>query len=419
MEKKELELYIHIPFCVKKCDYCDFLSFSADEQTQRSYVAALQKELVFYGAKYKGRRITTIFIGGGTPSWLREESMQAVMETVYQNFAVDGDAEITIECNPGTVTEHKFEVYRKIGINRLSIGLQSAHNDELKILGRIHTYEQFLKTYDMARKHGFTNINIDLMSSLPGQTPDIFCDSLHRVLQLKPEHISAYSLIIEKGTPFYELYKFDAVRQEAGMQTESLPTEEEEYQTTKMTQHILKEAGYHWYEVSNFAKPGYECRHNIGYWKRVDYLGVGLGASSLIDNVRYSNTRDLYTYLSECENIHDCYMQYPLTEGVTGSAVYSADGTHLLVPAVNLHAAAEQTTRNEQMEEFMFLGLRMRDGFYREEFTQAFGIPIEAVYGDALNHLQQEELLLKREGRIYLTDKGMDLNNYVVAQFML
>lgn len=382
-----MELYIHIPFCVKKCDYCDFLSFAADEQTQRAYVAALQKELVFYGAKYKGCRITTIFIGGGTPSWLREESMQAVMEAVYENFAVDRDAEITIECNPGTVTEHKFEVYRKIGINRLSIGLQSAHNDELKILGRIHTYEQFLKTYDMARKHGFTNINIDLMSSLPGQTPEIFCDSLHRVLQLKPEHISAYSLIIEKGTPFYDLYKFDAVRQEAGMQTESLPTEEEEYQTTKMTQHILKEAGYHWYEVSNFAKPGYECRHNIGYWKRVDYLGVGLGASSLIDNVRYSNTRDLYTYLS--------------------------------VPADSLHETAAQITRNEQMEEFMFLGLRMRDGFYRDEFTQAFGIPIEAVYGDALNHLQQEELLLKREGRIYLTDKGMDLNNYVVAQFML
>lgn len=382
-----MELYIHIPFCVKKCDYCDFLSFSADEQTQRSYVAALQKELVFYGAKYKGRRITTIFIGGGTPSWLKEDYMQAIMETVYHYFSVEQDAEITIECNPGTVTEHKFEVYRRIGINRLSIGLQSVHNEELKILGRIHTFEQFLKTYDMARKHGFSNINIDLMSSLPGQTPEIFCDSLYQVLKLKPEHISAYSLIIEKGTPFYELYRFDAVRQEAGMQTESLPTEEEEYQTTKMTQHILKEAGYHWYEVSNFAKPGYECRHNIGYWKRVDYLGVGLGASSLIDNVRYSNTRDLYTYLS--------------------------------VPADSLHETAEQITRNGQMEEFMFLGLRMRDGFYRDEFTQAFGIPIEAVYGDALNHLQQEELLLKREGRIYLTDKGMDLNNYVVAQFML
>lgn len=382
-----MELYIHIPFCVKKCDYCDFLSFAADEQTQKSYVAALQKELAFYGAKYKDRRITTIFIGGGTPSWLKEDYMQAIMETVYHYFSVEQDAEITIECNPGTITEHKFEVYRRIGINRLSIGLQSVHNEELKILGRIHTFEQFLKTYDMARKHGFSNINIDLMSSLPGQTREIFCDSLYQVLKLKPEHISVYSLIIEKGTPFYELYRFDAVRQAAGMQTESLPTEEEEYQTTKMTQHILKEAGYHWYEISNFAKPGYECRHNIGYWKRVDYLGVGLGASSLIDNVRYSNTRDLYTYLS--------------------------------VPADSLHETAAQITRNEQMEEFMFLGLRMRDGFYRDEFTQAFGIPIEAVYGDALNHLQQEELLLKREGRIYLTDKGMDLNNYVVAQFML
>lgn len=382
-----MELYIHIPFCVKKCDYCDFLSFAADEQTQKSYVAALQKELAFYGVKYKDRRITTIFIGGGTPSWLKEDYMQAIMETVYHYFSVEQDAEITIECNPGTITEHKFEVYRRIGINRLSIGLQSVHNEELKILGRIHTFEQFLKTYDMARKHGFSNINIDLMSSLPGQTPEIFCDSLYQVLKLKPEHISVYSLIIEKGTPFYELYRFDAVRQAAGMQTESLPTEEEEYQTTKMTQHILKEAGYHWYEISNFAKPGYECRHNIGYWKRVDYLGVGLGASSLIDNVRYSNTRDLYTYLS--------------------------------VPADSLHETAAQITRNEQMEEFMFLGLRMRDGFYRDEFTQAFGIPIEAVYGDALNHLQQEELLLKREGRIYLTDKGMDLNNYVVAQFML
>ena len=382
-----MELYIHIPFCVKKCDYCDFLSFAADEQTQKSYVAALQKEIAFYGAKYKDRRITTIFIGGGTPSWLKEDYMQAIMETVYHYFSVEQDAEITIECNPGTITEHKFEVYRRIGINRLSIGLQSVHNEELKILGRIHTFEQFLKTYDMARKHGFSNINIDLRSSLPGQTPEIFCDSLYQVLKLKPEHISVYSLIIEKGTPFYELYRFDAVRQAAGMQTESLPTEEEEYQTTKMTQHILKEAGYHWYEISNFAKPGYECRHNIGYWKRVDYLGVGLGASSLIDNVRYSNTRDLYTYLS--------------------------------VPADSLHETAAQITRNEQMEEFMFLGLRMRDGFYRDEFTQAFGIPIEAVYGDALNHLQQEELLLKREGRIYLTDKGMDLNNYVVAQFML
>ena len=416
---RPLELYIHIPFCVKKCRYCDFLSAPATPEARQEYVMGLCQKIRSYYDLAGMYHVSSIFIGGGTPSILETQQMRSIFDAIRATFPIDSDAEITVEVNPGTVDKLKLMAYRNVGINRLSIGLQSVHNEELKILGRIHTFEQFLKTYDMARKHGFSNINIDLMSSLPGQTPEIFCDSLYQVLKLKPEHISAYSLIIEKGTPFYELYRFDAVRQEAGMQTESLPTEEEEYQTTKMTQHILKEAGYHWYEVSNFAKPGYECRHNIGYWKRVDYLGVGLGASSLIDNVRYSNTRDLYTYLSECENIHDCYMQYPLKEGVTGSAVYSADGTHILVPAVNLHAAAEQTTRNGQMEEFMFLGLRMRDGFYREEFTQAFGIPIEAVYGDALNHLQQEELLLKREGRIYLTDKGMDLNNYVVAQFML
>ena len=165
-----MELYIHIPFCVKKCDYCDFLSFAADEQTQKSYVAALQKELAFYGAKYKDRRITTIFIGGGTPSWLKEDYMQAIMETVYHYFSVEQDAEITIECNPGTITEHKFEVYRRIGINRLSIGLQSTDDQELKMLGRIHTYKDFLDTYTLAREVGFQNINVDLMSGIPFQT---------------------------------------------------------------------------------------------------------------------------------------------------------------------------------------------------------------------------------------------------------
>lgn len=407
-QNKEMELYIHIPFCVKKCDYCDFLSFAADESTQHRYVEALLKELDFYGKKYHDRMISTVFIGGGTPSWLREEYIKVIMDRVQKRFQLATDAEISIECNPGTVTDQKFQVYRACGINRLSIGLQSAHNEELKILGRVHTYEQFLKTYDLARKNGFDNVNIDLMSSLPGQSPEIFCDSLEKVIRLKPEHISAYSLIIEKGTPFYDLYRFDAVKQEAGMQTESLPTEEEEYQTTKMTQQILKSEGYHWYEISNFAKPGKECRHNIGYWKRVNYLGVGLGAASLIDNIRYSNTRDLYTYLEETKDIYEGMFQNP-----------HEDGTYEEVPAVNLHAEADFVSRNAQMEEFMFLGLRMVDGFYREEFHNAFGVLIEGVYGNVLNHLQEEELLLKREGRIYLTEKGLDLNNYVLSQFLL
>ena len=402
-----MELYIHIPFCVKKCDYCDFLSFAADEQTQKSYVAALQKELAFYGAKYKDRRITTIFIGGGTPSWLKEDYMQAIMETVYHYFSVEQDAEITIECNPGTVTEHKFEVYRKIGINRLSIGLQSAHNDELKILGRIHTYEQFLKTYDMARKHGFTNINIDLMSSLPGQTPDIFCDSLHRVLQLKPEHISAYSLIIEKGTPFYDLYKFDAVRQEAGMQTESLPTEEEEYQTTKMTQHILKEAGYHWYEVSNFAKPGYECKHNMVYWTGGEYIGFGIGASSYFQGKRFNNMRDIFKYIELMENLSDKFVETDNME-----ILYNDTTRTLRENVTNIYIDA-------RMEEFMFLGLRMTCGVSREDFKERFNKDIYEVYGSVLNKYIGEGFMASEGDRIYLTDAGIDVSNVILADFLL
>ena len=399
MDGQELELYIHIPFCVKKCAYCDFLSFAADETVQDRYVSALCRELEFYGEKYKNRTITTIFIGGGTPSWLHEDKTEQIMQTVRRVFPVEKDAEVTIECNPGTVTDQKLRTYKRIGINRLSIGLQSVHNEELKLLGRIHTYEQFLKTFEMARKQGFSNINIDLMSSLPGQTPETFEDSLRRVLMLKPEHISAYSLIIEEGTPFYERYREDALRQEAGIQTKFLPTEEEEYATTKLTQRILKDAGYHWYEISNFAKPGFECRHNIGYWKRADYLGTGLGAASLIQNVRYANTGDLDQYMKGCEKIYACTEKQP-------------------VFSVNLHETAEPVSRREQMEEFMFLGLRMCEGISREEFRQAFGTEIEAAYAQALHSLQEEGLLLQKEGRICLTEKGMDLNNYAAAQFV-
>ena len=409
MEKQKfMELYIHIPFCVKKCGYCDFLSFPADERTQKLYVKALLCELDFYAKRYAGYTISTIDMGGGTPSWLDEGEMEQILEKVYTGFSVAEDAEISVECNPGTITQQKFETYRRIGINRLSIGLQSAHNEELKILGRIHTYEQFLKTYDMARKNGFTNINVDLMSSLPGQTPEIFADSLQKVLRFEPEHISAYSLIIEKGTPFYDLYKFDAVKQQAGMQTESLPTEEEEYETTKLTQQILKSAGYHWYEVSNFAKPGYECRHNIGYWRRENYLGVGLGAASLMENVRYSNTRDLYDYLEKTKDI------VPFADDAI-----CPDGIQKNVRAVNLHTSAEALSRNAQREEFMFLGLRMTEGIYRSDFETAFHVPIEAVYDKVLRHLNEEGLLEKKEGRIFLTDRGMDVSNYALAQFLL
>lgn len=415
MNRKNMELYIHIPFCMRKCQYCDFLSFPADESTQNVYVEALLREIAYYGPKCADYLVTTVYIGGGTPSWLKEDSIERIMMTVQQYFQLASDAEVSIECNPGTVTDHKFTVYRRAGINRISIGLQSASDEELKLLGRIHNFDQFLKTYELARKNGFFNINIDLMNSLPGQTTESFYRTLQQVVRLKPEHISAYSLIIEKGTPFYDLYKFDAVKQQAGMSTIALPTEDEVYQMTKLTEQVLKESGYVHYEISNFAKPGFECQHNIGYWQRENYLGMGLGASSLMENIRYSNVTDLYTYLEQSEHIREGIWENEIIEqGVSGKVRQIEN-----LPATNLHASAERIPRKAQIEEFMFLGLRMINGVSRERFAQTFGIPVEGVYQNVLLHLQKEGLLEKRAGQIYLTEKGQDLSNFVLAQFLM
>ena len=412
MDKNNLELYIHMPFCVKKCEYCDFLSFPADTNTQIKYVHALLNEIRFYGEQMRGFRVSTIYIGGGTPSWLEPELVTAVMEQIYKSFRVYEDAEISIECNPGTVTAAKLQAYRRAGINRLSIGLQSTNNTELKTLGRIHTYEQFLKTYELARNEGFTNINVDLMSGLPRQSAESFADTLQRVIRLKPEHISAYSLIIEKGTPFYEKYKFDMVRQEAGMKTEELPTEDDTYKMLKLTQRVLAKAGYERYEISNYAKPGYACRHNVGYWTRENYLGLGLGAASLIDNVRYSNTRELYEYIEICRELTFLPPEVFAPEEGMDAPERGWFGS-------NLHTEAAVVNRKAQMEEFMFLGLRMPEGISRNEFETNFGMPIEAAYVQVLPDLQAQKLIEKREGRVYLTDRGMDVANYVMAQFLL
>lgn len=381
---KNLELYIHIPFCFKKCDYCDFLSFSCDEKTQLAYADALIREIELYGPQMQDYFVSTIFVGGGTPTWLDEDKMVEILDAIYTYFNVSGDAEITMECNPGTVTMTKLEKYRRAGVNRLSIGLQSADDEELQILGRIHTFEKFVKTYEMARNAGFANINVDLMSGIPYQNAEKFLHTLQKVVRLKPNHISAYSLIIEKGTPFYEKYKFDLVLQEAGKPTEVLPTEDEVYRITKLTQQYLAQAGYEQYEISNFAQPGFECMHNIGYWTRENYLGLGLGAASLLNNVRYTNTSDLHAYM----------------EG-------------------ELRVEELPISRKAQMEEFMFLGLRMNQGVTRQQFQDVFGIPIEGIYRDALEHLKEEGLLEIQAGRIALTEKGQDLSNYALAQFLL
>ena len=314
---------------------------------------------------------------------------------------------MTMESNPGTVTGGKLALYRKNGINRLSIGLQSTDNRELNILGRIHTFEQFLKTYELARNAGFSNINIDLMSGIPSQSAESFAKSLKRVINLKPEHVSAYSLIIEKGTPFYDKYKFALVKQEAGMQPDMLPHEDEVYRMYKLTQMMLSDAGYKRYEISNYAKKGLECKHNIGYWTRENYLGLGLGAASLIDDIRYSNTRDLYEYLENTKQIE--------------TKVFSAGEGENLVQTMgpNLHISAEQLSRHAVMEEFMFLGLRMTDGVSRLDFERNFGMPIEAVYQEPIMELKQEGLLVAREGRIALTEQGIDVANYAMAKLLL
>ena len=291
--KKELELYIHIPFCVQKCKYCDFLSAASNSELREGYVKSLCKKIRAYKNLAEAYHVVSIFLGGGTPSVLESEQTKEIFVAIYDTFQVDTDAEITTELNPGTVTEEKLKAYIEGGINRLSIGLQSVNDEELRLLGRIHSYEEFVETYKLARKCGFENINIDLISAIPGQTVESWAETLQTVAELNPEHISAYSLIIEEGTPFYERYGEDRA---------GLPDEEAERQMYKDTQEILKKYGYHRYEISNYSKEGYECQHNLGYWSRREYLGIGLGAASLLGNYRWTEIAEIEEYLIQDMN---------------------------------------------------------------------------------------------------------------------
>lgn len=385
MADKSLELYVHIPFCVRKCEYCDFLSAPAGADTQQEYVRNLLLEIEQKGVRCTDYEVTTIFFGGGTPSILKAGWIADILDAIHRNFKVRKDAEITIECNPGTLTFEKLSMYKSAGINRISVGLQSASDAELRELGRIHTYEDFLKSYDLIRKKGFSNINIDLMAALPGQTLKSYEQTLRRVLTLKPEHISAYSLIIEEGTPFYEKYEADELLREKGEKPQMLPSEETERLMYERTKELLLAHGYERYEISNYARRGYACRHNIGYWRRENYLGFGLGSASLLENERFHNTTDLTDYLG------GDYLAYE----------------------------QEKLDKKSQMEEFMFLGLRMTEGISTECFRQTFGLTVELVYGPVLEQQIADQLLRKEDGRIFLTERGLDVSNYVMAQFLL
>ena len=285
--EQNLSLYLHIPFCVRKCLYCDFLSGPQSADVQEQYVEALCREIQETSPEYREYQVVSVFIGGGTPSVLLPEQTIRIMETLKSCFTLTDTCEISMEMNPGTVTPEKMNAYRACGINRISIGLQSANDGELKALGRIHTCADFLKAYEMAVEAGFTNINVDLMSAIPEQTLKSYQETLQKVLALQPQpvHISAYSLIVEEGTPFYE-------------QELNLPDEETERRMYEITDDILREAGYHRYEISNYAKAGKECVHNKVYWQRGNYLGLGIGSASLIQNVRFHNVTDIWSYVN-------------------------------------------------------------------------------------------------------------------------
>lgn len=399
--EKELELYIHIPFCVRKCNYCDFLSMPAEMGIRRNYVDKLTEEIRQQGISCGDYRVVSVFLGGGTPSLLAGVQIAEIMEAVQDSFQVSREAEVTLECNPGTLTGEKLTFYRSAGINRLSLGLQSADNRELRLLGRIHAYEDFLESFDLARKKGFSNINVDLMSALPGQTPDDWAHTLKKVTELRPEHISAYSLIVEEGTPFYEQYGEDELRREQGETPLALPTEEVEREMYEMTREMLAKRGYLRYEISNYALPGRECRHNIGYWTLTPYLGLGLGSSSFMEDVRFSNTKDLSDYLD------GKYISLPeLFAGSRGQ-----DASYLEGDAVYLD-------KHQKMEEFMFLGLRMAEGISRERFEELFGVALESVYGDVLQKLQRQDLLQLYGNMVSLTEQGIAVSNYVFREFI-
>lgn len=372
--KKSMELYLHIPFCVKKCDYCDFLSGPAPVSRQSEYCEALLHELtqVQISPEYQ---VSSIFIGGGTPTVIDSEWIVCFLERIRNRFSVEEGAEITMEANPGTLTGRKLEDYKKAGINRLSIGLQSADDRELALLGRIHTYEEFLEMYKMARTAGFDNINVDLMMAVPGQDLNSLMKTLSLTTALRPEHLSLYSLIVEPGTPFSER-RLD------------LPEEEEERRMYEEAVSYLEDWGYRQYEISNFARPGRECRHNLGYWQRVPYRGFGLGASSLMEEERFSNTSDMEEYLRDCQN----------------PELLLRDRETLSVKA--------------QMEEFMFLGLRMRRGVEKRAFEEKFGVSMDEVYGETIGRYCGMGLLQEQKGRVSLTFQGISVSNRILSDFL-
>ena len=382
--RQPISLYLHIPFCVKKCHYCDFLSFpGCSLSRQAEYVDAMIQEIHAYREAAEDYEVKTIFLGGGTPSLLEKELVERLFHELYSVWRAAPETEITIEANPGTLSREKLIGYHMIGINRLSLGLQSTIAQELATIGRIHNYEQFLANYYLAREAGFDNINIDIMSALPGQTLISYGKTLERILKLQPEpeHISSYSLILEEGTDFWENAEIER----------ALPSEQTERIMYHYTKKCLQNAGYERYEISNYAKPGYACLHNQVYWTGGEYLGLGLGAASYWKGARFSNTPDMEEYMENC------------------SRARITENRKEIVTA----------TQKSRMEEYMFLGLRMIRGVSIREFERRFGIPMNRIYETVIRSYIGQGLLKIEQDRLMLTERGIDVSNSVMADFLL
>ena len=428
MIKQALSLYVHIPFCKRKCKYCDFLSFGGCSiAEQKEYIDALCKEIGAYSLISENDEIVTIFIGGGTPSYIPAEYIGRVLKKVRETFTVSEDAEITIEGNPDSLTSDNLKGYMEYGINRLSIGLQSANNDMLIMLGRVHNYDQFVAAYSRAREVGFSNINIDIMSGLPSESMESYVKTLGRVVEMQPEHISAYSLIVEEGTPLAEDEEL----------LSKLPSEEIDRRQYSRTKLLLGQAGYERYEISNYAKKGYECRHNLRYWTGGEYLGVGLGASSymIIKDSSFGSYVNLQDDIDEAKelldydislNDEDLHVRF---KGVDNIDEYIGRFSRFGSGWTDLSSAKELIGNcytdimilkdKDRMEEFMFLGLRCIKGISISTFEEKFGKNIYEVYGSIIEKYTEWGYLIIDEDRIYLSDKGIDVSNTIMAEFLL
>ncbi len=377
----ELGLYIHIPFCKKKCFYCDFNSYQRKEYLVDSYFRSLNREAELLLKDLEHEEFTTVFIGGGTPSYVDESYISGILAECRKRFNLSKAGEVSIETNPGTLDYGKLKAYREAGVNRLSIGLQACQDKLLSKLGRIHNFTQFKEGYRLAREAGFENINIDLIFGLPGQTITEWEETLNIVTSLRPEHVSCYSLKIEEGTRFYDLYGSEA-------KVNELPQEDEEREMYRKSISILKESGYKHYEISNFSLPGYECRQNLIYWRCEPYIGMGAGAHSYYGNSRFCNETSLEGYIKE----------------------------------VNLERLPrrdiQKIDKKESMSEYIILGLRLIDGVKKNGFSEKYGMYLEDIYNTEINKLTEAGLIQSDHEGIRLTDRGLNFANIVMSEFL-